>query len=208
MARRRSGPDLVGLTVLALLSVRPSHPYELHRFIIDTHKEYVRGLPRSLYHAVDRLAAEELIEPAETSREGRRPERTVYRITAEGRAELATRLTRLLEQPGDDSGAFVAAISLIGCLPVPAAERALRGRAAALHGRVAALDAHMRALEENGLPRVLALELECERALRAAEAEWVGTVLARLGSGELTWPASLKSGLLASLAEEENPAPD
>ena len=42
MARRH---DLVGLTVLAMLSVRASHPYELHRFIVDTHKDYVTGLP-------------------------------------------------------------------------------------------------------------------------------------------------------------------
>ncbi|GAA3309586.1 PadR family transcriptional regulator [Nonomuraea dietziae] len=67
------GHDLAGLTVLAMLAVRAGHPYELHRFIVDTHKDYVTGLPRSLYHAVERLAKEELIVPVETTREGRRP---------------------------------------------------------------------------------------------------------------------------------------
>ena len=105
MARRH---DLVGLTVLAILSVRASHPYELHRFIIYTHKDYVTGLPRSLYHAVERLARDELITPTKTDREGRRPERTVYEITDEGRRELSTRLRRLLEEPEPDRRTLVA----------------------------------------------------------------------------------------------------
>ncbi|MFI7537110.1 PadR family transcriptional regulator [Streptosporangium sp. NPDC049376] len=182
------GPDLVGLTVLALLSVRPGHPYELHRMILDTHKDYVTGLPRSLYHAIDRLAGEELIVPAETSRQGRRPERTVYRLTEEGRAELTTRLRRLLEEPGPDTRTLNAALSLIGGLSAREAERALLTRAAALESAVFACDAYLRNLRESGLPPVLTLELECERALRGAELDWVRGVLERLASGELAWP--------------------
>ncbi|MBB4916932.1 PadR family transcriptional regulator [Streptosporangium saharense] len=188
------GPDLVGLTVLALLSVRPSHPYELHRMILDTHKDYVTGLPRSLYHAIDRLAGEELIVPVETSRQGRRPERTVYRLTDEGRAELTTRLRRLLEEPGPDTRALTAALSLIGGLPVREAERALLTRAAVLESAVFACDAHLRNLRDNGLPPLLTLELECERALRGAELDWVRGVLDRLASGELAWPDHTASG--------------
>lgn len=196
MARGRADRDLVGLTVLALLSVRPGHPYELHRLIIDTHKDYIGGLPRSLYHAVDRLAREELIVPVETSREGRRPERTVYRVTEEGRAELSTRLRRLLEQPDGDSKVFVAAVSLMGCLPVPEAERALSTRAATLEGAIVSADAHIAALTGSGLPRVLLLEVEYDRAMKAAELEWVRATLAELRSGRITWDAVSNAGRL------------
>jgi DNA-binding PadR family transcriptional regulator len=205
MVRRKAGPDLVGLTVLAMLSVKPCHPYELHRFILDTHKDYVKGLPRSLYHAVDRLAEAELIVPVETTREGRRPERTVYQVTGEGMAELATRLRRLLEQPESDTRTFVAAVSLMGALPLRDAERSLRSRTAALEGAVAGLDAHLAALEEGGVPGILVLELECERALRAAELGWVRGVLDRMRSGELSWTPALRSELLAQLAITSNP---
>ncbi|MFF5209832.1 PadR family transcriptional regulator [Streptosporangium sp. NPDC000396] len=205
MARRRTDRDLVGLTVLALLFVRPSHPYELHRLIVDTHKDYVTGLPRSLYHAVDRLAEEELISPVETTREGRRPERTVYEITEEGRAELRSRLRRLLEEPGPDTRAFLAAISLMGCLPPEEVDRCLRTRAATLRGMVVAYDAHISELAATGLPPILTLEAECDRALRAAELDWVRGVITRLQSGELGWPASLRTGLLAGLLGEEPP---
>ncbi|MEV4377513.1 PadR family transcriptional regulator [Streptosporangium sp. NPDC049644] len=185
------GVDLVGLTVLALLSVRPSHPYEMHRFVVDTHKDYLTGLPRSLYHAVDRLVRDELIAAVQTSKEGRRPERTVYELTDEGRAELATRLRRLLEEVGPDSRTFTAAVSLMGCLSTAEVERALRVRAATLEGRVVAADAGLKGLAESGLPPVLLLELECERALRAAELDWVAGLLARLESDEITWAGSL-----------------
>ncbi|MET9065640.1 PadR family transcriptional regulator [Streptosporangium sandarakinum] len=204
-ARRRGERDLVGLTVLALLSVRPSHPYELHRLIVETHKDYVTGLPRSLYHAVDRLAAEELIAPVGTTREGRRPERTVYEITPEGGAELRSRIRRLLEEVGSDSGAFLAAISLMGCLSPEDAGRCLRTRAATLEGMVVAAGAHIDGLAASGLPAILTLEVECDRALRAAELNWVRGVVARLESGELDWPGSVRSTLMDGLLAEEPP---
>ncbi|MEW9532123.1 PadR family transcriptional regulator [Microbispora sp. NPDC049125] len=196
MALRRADRDLVGLTVLALLSVRPSHPYELHRFIVDTHKDYIGGLPRSLYHSVDRLAGEELIAPVETRREGRRPERTVYDITEEGRAELATRLRRLLEQPDADTKVFLAAVSLMGCLPEREAERALGTRAATLEGAIVAADAHVESLVATGLPRILLLEVEYNRAMKAAELEWIRTTLAGIRSGRIAWSATEAAGLL------------
>ncbi|MEU4542088.1 PadR family transcriptional regulator [Nonomuraea dietziae] len=199
MARR---PDLVGLTVLAMLSVRAGHPYELHRFIVDTHKDYVTGLPRSLYHAVEKLAGEELIVPVETTREGRRPERTVYEITDEGRRELATRLRVLLQNPESERRTFTAAVSLIGVLPVPDALQALRGRAAAIEGILAGLNAHLKALEDNGLPEILMIELDYQRALSETELAWVKRLIARLESGELTWTSTVNRDLLAQVLDE------
>ncbi|MBN6050380.1 PadR family transcriptional regulator [Nonomuraea sp. RK-328] len=193
MAQRH---DLVGLTVLALLSVRAAHPYELHRLIVDTRKDYVTGLPRSLYHAVERLARDELITPSATAREGRRPERTVYEITAEGRQELATRLRRLLERPDPDRRVLVAGVSLIGALPVPEARHALRNRAATLEAEVGGLDAHLAGMADNGLPEVLTLKLDYQRAVQAAELAWVRGVLERLESGALDWPDTVKQSLL------------
>ena len=50
----------------------------------------------SLYPAVERLAAAGLIEPAQTAREGRRPERTVYQITEAGREAAELWLTTMM----------------------------------------------------------------------------------------------------------------
>lgn len=63
--------------------------------------------PGSLYGALQRMAAEGLVRPVRTERQGGRPPRTVYEITTEGRHELeihrstALRETRLIPDPID-----------------------------------------------------------------------------------------------------------
>jgi len=197
----RTDRDLVALTVLALLLSSPRHPYQLHRLIVDTHKDFVTGLPRSLYHAIDRLAHDELIEPAETQRDGKRPERTVYRITSEGQAQLRSRLTRMLEQPQSDSATFVAALSFLACLTPDEVDRSLHTRAAILEGRVAAADAQL----GGTLPRILLLELEYQRAADAAELAWVRGIRADLAAGVITWSPD-KLGMAVPFPEVDQEA--
>ncbi|GAA0395189.1 PadR family transcriptional regulator [Acrocarpospora corrugata] len=188
------GPDLVGLCVLGLLNLRPSHPYELHRFIVDTRKDFVTGLPRSLYHAVDRLVAAGFIVPAAVSRDGRRPERTVFTITPAGRTELATRVRALLEQPDPDARILHAALSLTGALPPAEAEAALAKRAASLESALASIHAQLE--QASYLPRLVLLEADFDRTLKAAELAWVSDLLADLRSGALTWDLESTAALL------------
>ncbi|ADD44397.1 PadR family transcriptional regulator [Stackebrandtia nassauensis] len=191
MAGRRTGPDLVALTVLAILSRGPRHAYDLHRFIVDTHKDYVTGLPRSLYHAVARLADDGHIAPVETSRAGRRPERTVYELTATGETELTHRLQTLLTTIGRDTTGFVAALSLMGGLPRETAASALRERAAALRTRVEGAKQTLADLTEHGVPRLPLLELEYEHSRYASELDWVERILADLHNGTIDWEVPL-----------------
>src|SRR5215831_19269698 len=90
--RRRRPPGartLWSLAVLALLRERSMHPYELQRVMHQRHTDELLALKRgSLYHAINQLQRDGLIEPIEISREGRRPERTVYQITPDGEDEL------------------------------------------------------------------------------------------------------------------------
>lgn len=182
--------DLVGLTVLALLRVKPSHPYEMHRMVIDTHKDFVTGLPRSLYHAVDRLAKDELITPVETTREGRRPERTLYELTGEGCAELASRLRRLIEAPLTDSQPFMAALSFIGVLARGEATAALQARVTALEGQVANAEALLAGLRKT-LPELLIVELDYRRAQLTSDLAFTRDLLTRVDGGAIAWPDDL-----------------
>lgn len=197
--------DLVGTTVLALLTQRPRHPYDMHRFVLDTHKDYITGLPRSLYHAIDRLERDGMIEPAETTREGRGPERTVYRVTAEGREELAHRVRRMLEHPDLDSAVMYAGLSLVAALPMSEAQRSLQARAAHVEGVIATLDAALAGLD---LPRVLLLEADYARALRAAELAWLRSTLADLRSGALVWPDPETPGSSTRTEDDTNAHPE
>jgi DNA-binding PadR family transcriptional regulator len=191
MGLRRSDRDLPALTVLALLLTGPRHTYEMHRLMIDTHKDFVTGLPRSMYHAVERLLRDELIRVVGTDRAAGRPERTVYALTDAGRAELAARVRRLLEHPDADATLFVAALSFVGCLPVPQAREALAARRGELDRRAGEATAGYEAAVRD-VPRVLLVELEFEIARLTAERDWVARLVDDLDAGRLTWPADVR----------------
>ncbi len=178
--------DLVSLTILALLAEQPRHPYEMQRLIRERHKDFARVNPRGLYHAVDRLVKAGLIEPLETNREGKRPERTIYRLTAEGREDFTAWLGELISTPVPEYPVFMAASSFMAHLPVAEVLRALETRAILLEGELAGLDAYARGLETQ-LTRPVLLELEYTRALRQAELNWVRALSEDIRTGKLMW---------------------
>src|SRR5712692_10326750 len=98
--RRRHVRTLWSLAVLSLLRERDMHPYEMQRLMHTRHTDELLGLKRgSLYHAINQLQRDGLIESVATSRAGRWPERTVYRITPDGDEELMNWLRELLATP-------------------------------------------------------------------------------------------------------------
>jgi len=186
--KARASNDVIALTVLNLLSEEPMHPYQIERIIRERHKEWAMGRTRSLYHAVDRLGADGLIEPLETSREGKRPERTVYEITELGREEQKAWLIDLFEQPSPEHPLFLIAVSFLAYLTSPAALEALRIRAVALESQIAGVEIWIRALhDELRLPRPVTIETELFLALHKAELEWVRSIVAEIESGKLHW---------------------
>ncbi|GAA1842845.1 PadR family transcriptional regulator [Pseudonocardia ailaonensis] len=183
---RREDRDLPGLTVLALLLTGPRHTYEMQRLMVVTHKDFVTGLPRSMYHAVGKLEKAALIEVSDVEREAGRPERTLYALTDAGRVVLRERVARLLSVPDPDATLFTAALSFMGVLPVADATAALAARSAELGRRAEALR------DLPALPRILLVENEFELARLAAEQTFVDGLRADLDSGALAWPADLR----------------
>src|SRR5260221_10828870 len=78
----------------------------------------------SLYMVVQALQQHGLIVAQETERAGRRPERTVYRLTDAGRMELIDWVSELISTPVKEYTWFEAGLSLIPGLP-PAASAPL-----------------------------------------------------------------------------------
>lgn len=205
--------DLGSLAVLAILQEGPNHPYEIAHQLRVRYREEMEGHnTRSLYRAVERLTRDGMIEVAETLREGRRPERTVYRITPEGSAHLRYQLTDLLSNPRHGPLAFDAALSRIGYLCEADAVSALGVRLGALEGMVAQHRAASRSLHERlGLPRLSILELEWKVEWTEAEATFVASTIAAIRNRELdvdrAWLESLsESG--AELPSTEGLPPD
>lgn len=182
---KRKDRDLAALAVLALLSTQPRHPYDIHRLLIDTGKVFVTGLPRSLYHAVDKLERAGLIEPVGTQRQAGRPERTVYALTKAGREEVRRRVEVLLATPTADADVTYAALSFIAVLEREQAVAALRSRAAALMSAIAELEADLAGAA--GVPPLLLVESEYELARMRAERDWMTGLADRIESGRLEW---------------------
>ena len=178
--------EIVELVALGLLVERPRHPYDMLRQVkMRGNTELVPGMPRSLYTAVERLAADGFVQAGETVREGTRPERTVFAVTDEGRDEFVFRLQEMLAQPSDRT-TFHAALSLVAGIPRDTALFSLKQRAAAVEGEVASIDTMLAgALEQ--LPRLVLIEVEYLRSQLDAEARWVRALIADIESGELSW---------------------
>jgi DNA-binding PadR family transcriptional regulator len=182
-----SARDVVGATVLALLSERPCHPYEMQRLIKERKNDYIAGLPRSLYHAVDRLLKAGLAVPAETSKEGRRPERTTYAITPQGLEELESWLTERLSAPESAyTPVLQTAISLMCCLPQDVALFALRERQRLLTLQAAASQARLSGMSQH-IARLFLLEAEHELAVQQMELAWADRLISDIEEGRLSW---------------------
>lgn len=181
----------VALSVLNLLNERPMHPYEMRSRMRERGHDRAFAIRQSsVYDTVARLADRGFIEPVEVSREGRRPERTVYAITEAGRDELLVWLRDLTSEPAPGYPAFAAPLMFVYALGRDGAISALRQRAALLQAEISSSDAFRRALlgELPGFPRIFAIEEEYTQAMRKAELAWVSATVAELRDGSLPWP--------------------
>lgn len=180
--KRRRVSNPLALAVLSTLRARPMHPYEMAATMRAQGKERSIKLNYgSLYTVVDNLAKHGLIEAMEASREGRRPERTVYRLTEEGRTELEDWLTELLGTPVKEYPQFEAALAEMAVLPPAQVRDVLERRVEALEKALEQERAEVAQL--TWLPRLFLLENEYHLAVREAELLWVRGLVRELQEG-------------------------
>ena len=183
MSRRRVSNPLA-LAVLGCLSERPMHPYEISTTLRTRGKEQSIKLNYgSLYSVVEALQKHGLIAARETSREGRRPERTVYEITVAGQDEFEDWLAELLSTPARDFASLEAGLSLMPGLPPDEVARLLAERADKLRVEIGALDAVFAVTAERKLPELFTIETRFRRCLLSAELEFVEGLVDDIRSG-------------------------
>ena len=199
--RRRSTSNPLALAVLASLHERPMHPYEMASTMRERGKEHSIKLNYgSLYTVVDSLAKTGLIEAMEATREGRRPERTVYRLTEAGRARLDAWMAELLAEPVKEYPQFEAALSLLPVLHPDTVLDLLRTRIRLLQMEIAQARTMINTAHNARLPRLLLIEGEYHVAMREAELSWVKQLAAELEAGTLEgqdgWRHVIETGQL------------
>jgi DNA-binding PadR family transcriptional regulator len=163
------------------------HPYELQRRIREWHKDEFLDLKRgSLYHAIERLVRQGAIEPVETTRQGKRPERTVYRLTVAGERQMLDWLQEMLARPVREPTQFFAALSFLSHLSPETVRTQLQQRAALLDAEIAGLDTVLQTMVPR-IGRLVLIEVEYARAMRRAERAWVESIQNELQTGTLRW---------------------
>jgi DNA-binding PadR family transcriptional regulator len=178
----------LGVAVLGLLAREPLHPYEVSFRMRQQHMDrHIKLNFGSLYHVFDQLQRQGLIEPVEVERDGRRPERTVYRLTTEGREALLERVRHLVLEPQPEYSAFEAGLTFIHHLERDEAADLLRQRASALERDHLAHDDVLNGLIHRGLSRLSLIEEELAQDMRKHQAEWCGRIAGEIDSGALEW---------------------
>lgn len=181
MARRKVS-NLLALAVLATVVQRPMHRYEMASIMRARGKDRDMDIKwGSLYTVVDNLAKHGFLEIIGSSRAGSRPERTVYRITEAGRAELQDWTRELIATPVSARASFTAGLSVLAALSPSEAIELLDLRLDRLRSTDIALRAHL--LEAAEVPRLFLVEDEYQLAMLAAEIAWVETLLTELRTG-------------------------
>jgi len=174
----------LALAVLALLFERPMHPYEMAALLKQRHKEdSIKLRYGSLYTVIALLLKRRMIAAKETAREGRRPERTVYEITAAGRDELHDWMADLVGMPVKEYPQFESALSLLPILPPDEALALLRQREKLIEQSVAVLAGQIAGISAQNFPPLFLVETEYRLALMKAEQAFVAELIGRIESG-------------------------
>ncbi|HEY4020379.1 MAG TPA: PadR family transcriptional regulator [Pseudonocardiaceae bacterium] len=163
------------------------HPYKMQRLIKDRGKDEVInvGQRASLYRTIDRLRRIGLIRVVESKRDDKRPERTLYALTDEGRKTWREWILDALATPTRNYSEFPAAIAFMPLLdPADVLEQLEKRR----DNLAAELDRIKGSVEDSeGWGRLFALEMEYLRVTTAAELGWIETIVSDLRSGSITW---------------------
>lgn len=196
----------LAMVVLSLVCEEPMHPYRMQALIKERGKDQIANVAQrnSVYQAIAALRRAGLIAVRETARAERRPERTVYAPTDEGRRTLRAWLRTVLSTPAREFPDFPAALSLAAWLSPAELRAQLEARCAVLQRGLAALEQPV-----PGLPRLFLLETEYQAALVRAEIAWLRAVVADLRAGRLTWnEAWIRRVIAQQAALASAPAPD
>jgi DNA-binding PadR family transcriptional regulator len=184
VAKRRKVGNLLALAVLSAVIQRPMHPYEMASVLRERGKDQDMKVKwGSLYTVVGNLEKHGMIAATESVRQGGRPERTVYRITDAGRAELVDWARELLATPEQEPLRFQTALSVMAAIPPDEAADLLRQRLTALTEQITTQRTALAAVGQE-IPRLFLVETEYELAIRDAEATWITDLLAELDSGQ------------------------
>ncbi|MFL6122264.1 PadR family transcriptional regulator [Actinophytocola sp.] len=189
MTRSTAPLTPLAMAVLELLHERDMHPYEMTQLMRERRVDLrVKLRPGSLYHTVERLEGQGIIEVVGTQRQGRRPERTVYALTEAGRDVFVEQARAMLATPAQEYPQYPVALSAANELDQDDALAQLRTRVLALRARIAADQVIIDHRLTRHLPKMYWIEFDFTHHQRQAELAWTERLVEDLESGRIPWP--------------------
>jgi DNA-binding PadR family transcriptional regulator len=156
----------------------------------------------SLYQTIKQLLRAGLIKIRETERAPRRPERTIYALTEEGRKTMHDWLREMLSTPASEFPEFPAALAYLPLLTPEDALLQLDKRVTTLAAEFARIDTQLQNAAQS-VPRLFLIEMEYLRAALSTELTWVSSLIEDLKMGRLTWSDTWNTEVAAQLTSAE-----
>jgi DNA-binding PadR family transcriptional regulator len=169
-----------------LLSMGPAHGYELRTRLENANMHNWADVQlNSIYASLKQLTRDGLIELVETTREGNRPPRDVYRVTTAGRAALLDLLREAWAQPHTPARPLDMALQFAFLMPSEEMRELLARRIEILEARREDLDV-VDPTVQSPLPWLDAIVrdlFEHTRRVVQFEIEWARHLDRRIASG-------------------------
>ena len=179
----------LGLMVLALLREGDMHPYEMMRLMRQRRDDRLVAITNgTLYHTVGRLVRAGLLDEVGVDRDGNRPERTTYTLTAAGSDAVGEWVRRELPRI-DHPAEFRIALAEAHNLDRGEVVDLLRARMAGLTGEHLLHSGGRRSAVERAVPEQFLLELERTEVLLESELRWLDALIDRIERREFPWGA-------------------
>lgn len=178
----------LALTILALLREEPMHPYRMQQLIKNRGKDEVIKVRHraSFYQTINQLVKYKLIKVRKTSRDGNRPERTIYEITDKGKQSAKSWMESMLSSPVNEYPMFPAALAHLQMLTPDEAAVQLNKRMEKLDRELSGMEDQLKQVRA-WPPRLFLIETEYVRAMKAMERTWIKSLLDDLENKRLTW---------------------
>jgi DNA-binding PadR family transcriptional regulator len=184
---KRKVSNMLALAVLSMVNERPMHPYEISALMKQRGvSDVIKLNTGSLYSVVEALLDQGWIEPVETQREGKHPERTIYAPTEKGRAEFHAWLRTIIETPVNEFPQFTAGLSFIAHIAPSEVISLLDKRVQLLRKDVEERRAGIEMVVGKGVARVFLIEQEYKLVTAEGELNWLNQVIADIKNGSLT----------------------
>jgi DNA-binding PadR family transcriptional regulator len=178
---KRKVANPLALAVLVLLYERPMHPYEMASTLRERRKEAsIKLRYGSLYTVIELLVKAGFIAQKKTTRQGNRPERTVYEITKSGEAEMRGWMREILSTPGKEYPQFEAGLSLLPALPPEEVTDVLETRVEFLKKDIEQIKAEFQQAKAMQLPTLFSIESEYRLAGLETELGFVEKLIVRI----------------------------